>query len=159
MQDSGFISFRCFMDELICSEFKLGRRLLGRLPHGKDLITSIENFCRASDIRTATFSVIGAVSSATIGVYDQKQHVFVTFTENAAMEIVNCIGNISLKDKTPVIQSHIALADEHGKIIGGHLFSETILFAGEIDLQEMTGKPLERVYDDNTGLMLWNLEN
>ncbi len=29
------------MDELICSEFKLGRRLLGRLPHGKDLITSI----------------------------------------------------------------------------------------------------------------------
>ena len=36
------------MDELICSEFKLGRRFLGRLPHGKDLITSIENFCKAS---------------------------------------------------------------------------------------------------------------
>ena len=146
------------MDELICSEFKLGRRLLGRLPHEKDLITSIEDFCRASDIRTATFSVIGTVLSATIGVYDQKQHVYVTFTENAFMEIVTCIGNVSLKDKSPVIQSPIVLADEHGKIIGGHLFSETILFAGEINLQEMTGEPLERVYDDNTGLMLWNLE-
>ena len=146
------------MDELICSEFKLGRRLLGRLPHGKDLIRSIESFCAASDIQTATFSVVGAVSSVTIGVYDQKQHVYVTFTENANMEIVNCIGNVSLKDKAPVIQSHIALADEHGKIIGGRLFSETILYAGEIDLQEMTGKPLERVYDNNTGLMLWNLE-
>ena len=147
------------MDELICSEFKLGRRLLGRLPHGKDMITSIENFCIASDIQTATFSVIGAVSSATIGVYDQKQHVYVTFTESAAMEIVNCIGNVSLKDKIPVIKSHIVLADEHGKIIGGRLFSETILFTGEIDLQEMIGEPLERVYDDKTGLRLWNLES
>ena len=147
------------MDELICSEFKLGRRLLGRLPHGKDLITSIENFCIASDIQTATFSVNGAVSSATIGVYDQKQHVYVTFTEDASMEIVICVGNVSLKDKTPVIQSHIVLADEHGKIIGGRLFSETILFSGEIDLQEMTGKSLERIYDDKTGLMLWNLES
>ena len=147
------------MDELICSEFKLGRRLLGRLPLGKDLITSIEDFCIASDIQTATFSVIGAVSSATIGVYDQKQHVYVTFTENAAMEIVNCIGNVSLKDKTPVIKSHIVLADEHGKIMGGRLFSKTILFTGEIDLQEMTGEPLERVYDGKTGLRLWNIES
>jgi predicted DNA-binding protein with PD1-like motif len=147
------------MNELICSEFKLGRHFLGRLPHGKDLITSIEDFCTASNIRMATFSVVGAVSSATIGVYDQKQHVYVTFTENTTMEIVNCIGNISLKDKTPVIQSHVVLADEHGKINGGRLFSETILFAGEIDLQEMTGKPLERVYDNKTGLMLWNFKS
>ena len=147
------------MDELICSEFNLGRRLLGRLPHGKDMITSIEDVCIASDIQTATFSVIGAVSSATLGVYDQKQHVYVTFTESAAMEIVNCIGNVSLKDKIQVIKSHIVLADEHGKIIGGRLFSETILFTGEIDLQEMIGEPLERVYDDKTGLRLWNLES
>lgn len=147
------------MDEPTCSEFKLGRRLIGRLPHGKDLIRSIEDVCTASNIQTATFFVIGAVSSATIGVYDQKQHVYVTFTKNKTMEIVNCIGNVSLKDKIPAIHSHIVLADEHGKIIGGHLFSETILFAGEIDLQEMTGKPLERVYDNKTGLMLWNFES
>jgi len=147
------------MNELICSEFKLGRHFLGRLPHGRDLITSIEDFCTASNIRMATFSVVGVVSSATIGVYDQKQHVYVTFTENTTMEIVNCIGNVSLKDKTPFIQSHVVLADEHGKISGGRLFSETILFAGEIDLQEMTGKPLERVYDNKTGLMLWNFKS
>lgn len=144
------------MDELVCSEFKLGRRLLGRLPHGKDLITSIENFCTASDIQTATFSVIGAVSSATIGAYDQKQQVYVTFTENMPMEVVTCIGNITLKDQVPVIHAHIVLGDEHGKIIGGHLFSETVLYAGEMDLQELIGKPLERVYDRTTGLFLWS---
>ena len=144
------------MDELVCSEFKLGRRLLGRLPHGKDLITSIENFCTASDIQTATFSVIGAVSSATIGAYDQKQQVYVTFTENMPMEVVTCIGNVTLKDQVPVIHAHIVLGDEHGKIIGGHLFSETVLYAGEMDLQELIGKPLERVYDRTTGLLLWS---
>ena len=45
----------------VCSEFKLGRRFLGRLPHGKDLIASIEDFCIESSIQMATFSVIGAV--------------------------------------------------------------------------------------------------
>ena len=147
------------MDELICSEFKIGRRLLGHLPHGKDLITSIENFCTASDIQTATFSVIGAVSSATIGVYDQKQQVYVTFTKNMAMEIVTCVGNVSLKDQTPLIHAHIVLGDEHGKLIGGHLFSETVLYAGEMDLQELIGKPLERGYDRTTGLFLWNVHH
>ena len=146
------------MDELICSEYQPGRRFLGRLPHGKDLITSIEDFCTASAIQMATFSVIGAVSSATVGAYDQKQHVYVTFTENAPLEILTCIGNVSLKDGAPAIHAHIVLGDEQGKITGGHLFSETILFAGEIDLQEFTGKPLKRVYDNTTGLMLWNLE-
>ena len=144
------------MDGLICSEFKPGRRLLGRLPHGKDLISSIEEFCTASGFKMATFSVIGAVSYATLGVYDQKQHVYVTFIENAPLEIINCTGNVSLADNIPVIRSHIVLADEHGKIIGGRLFSETILYDGEIDLQEMIGKPLERIYDDITGLMLWD---
>ena len=144
------------MDELVSSEFKLGRRLLGRLPHGKDLITSIENFCTASDIQAATFSVIGAVSSATIGAYDQKQQIYVTFTENVPMEVVTCVGNVTLKDQAPVIHAHIVLGDERGKIIGGHLFSETVLYAGEMDLQELIGKPLERVYDRTTGLFLWS---
>lgn len=39
--------------------------------------------------------------------------------------------------------------------MGEHLFSENILYAGEIVLQKLTGKPLERVYDDTIGLMLW----
>jgi len=143
------------MEEFSCSEFKQGRIFAGRLPHGGDLINSIEEFCNKASIRMAAFSVIGAVSSATIGAYDQKQQVYVTFKEDAALEIVSCIGNVSLKDGKPFIHAHILLADEQGKTIGGHLFSETIIYAGEINLQELTGKPMERTYDKETGLMLW----
>ena len=143
------------MTKLALSEFKPGRRFVCRLPHGKDLITSIEDFCIELSIQMATFSIIGAVSSVTFGAYDQKQQVYITFKEESQLEIVNCIGNVSLKDGGPVVHAHIVLGDKKGKTMGGHLFSETILFAVEIDLQELTGKPLERVYDDTTGLMLW----
>nr|MBC8363126.1 DNA-binding protein [Candidatus Desulfatibia profunda] len=145
------------MTKLICSQFKTGRRFVGRLPYGQDLIRSIEDFCKALSVQMATFSVIGAVSSVTLGAYDQKQQVFVTDHKEAPFEIVSCIGNISLKDGTPTVHAHIVLADLQGKIRGGHLFSETILFTGEIELLELTGKPLERTYDDTTGLMLWKV--
>jgi predicted DNA-binding protein with PD1-like motif len=144
------------MNQTVCAEFEPGRRFVGRLPHGKDLIASIEDFCMESGIQMATFSVIGAVSSATMGAYDQKQQVYVTFTENRPMEVITCVGNVSLKDQAPAIHAHIVLGDEHGKIIGGHLFSDTVLFAGEIDLQELVGNPMERVYDRTTGLFLWS---
>lgn len=147
------------MKKLSCSEFKRGRLFLGRLPHGEDLITSIEDFCKDASIQMATFSIIGAVSSVTIGSYDQKQQVYVTSMEKSPLEIINCTGNVSLKDGNPIIHAHIVLCDEQGKTIGGHLFSETIIFAGEIELQELKGTPMERSYDNTTGLMLWKASN
>ena len=143
------------MPNLACSEFKSGRRFVGRLPHGEDLIKAIEAFCGETAVSMATFSAIGAVTSVTLGAYDQKQQVYVTYTKETPLEIVNCTGNISLKDGNPTVHAHILLADMHGKTIGGHLFSETIIYAGEIDMLELAGKPLERAYDTTTGLMLW----
>jgi predicted DNA-binding protein with PD1-like motif len=142
---------------LSCSEFKPGRFFLGKFPFGKDLIASVEDFCKEASIQTAVFSVLGSVSSATLGCYDQKQQVYVTFNEEAPLEITACIGNVTIKDGSPFVHAHIVLSDEKGKIIGGHLFSETIIFAGEISLQELKGKPFERAYDNKSGLMLWNL--
>ena len=104
----------------------------------------------------AGFFVVGSVSSATFGSYDQKQLVYVTTTEETDLDIVVCTGNVSMQNGTPVAEAHIVLGDKQGNITGGRLFSETIIFAGEIDLQELIGKPLERVYDDTTGLMLWS---
>jgi hypothetical protein len=124
-----------------------------------DLITSITDFCIESSVRMATFSVIGSVSSVTMGAYDQKQQVYVTSIQEAHLEVVTCMGNVSLMDGEPVVHAHIVLGDLQGKTTGGHLFSETILYAGEIDLQELTGKSMERAHDDTTGLMLWNVSN
>ena len=144
------------MEKLTCTEFKPGRLFMGRLPHGQDLIAAIENFCQEASLQMATFSLIGAVTSFTIGAYDQKQQVYITATEKAAFEIVTCTGNISLMDGKPFVHAHIVLGDPEGRLVGGHLFSETVIYAGEISLQELAGKPLERAHDQTTGLSLWD---
>ena len=104
----------------------------------------------------ASFSAIGAVSFATLGTYDQKQQVYATYTVEGPFEIISCIGNVSLKEAKPFIHAHVLLSDEQEKCVGGHLFSETTIFACELHLQEFDGKPMERNYDPVTGLMLWN---
>jgi uncharacterized protein len=138
------------------TEFKSGRCLVGRLPHGRDLLKSIEKICEAYSINMATFTLIGAVSTATFGAYDQTQQVYVTVKEEKPLEIVSCTGNISLKEGNPFVHAHIILGDDQGKTLGGHLFSETLVYAGEIHIQELKGAPLKRSYDETTGLMLWN---
>ena len=143
------------MTKLDCVEFAPGRRFIGRLPHGRDLLTSIKEFCTNASIQTASFSFAGQVSAFTIGTYDQEQHVYITYAQEAPLEIVSGSGNVSLMDGDLQIHAHAVLADKQGKTIGGRLFSDTILFAGEIEIQELTGKPAERAYDPDTGLSLW----
>ena len=145
------------MKKMTGSEFQLGRFIVGRLPHGEDLISAIENFCASFSIQMATFSLTGAVSSYTIGTYDHTQHVYVTATEEANLEILTCTGNISPMNGSLLVHAHIVLGDKNGNTTGGRLFSETTIFAGEINLQELKGKPPERTYDEQTGLSLWKI--
>ncbi len=147
--------------ELLGREFAAGRQFLGRLPHGRDIIAAIEDFCIQQEILAGSFSLIGAVSAATMGAYDQQKQEYMSFKKEGNLEILSCLGNISLKDGQPFVHGHIALADESGQTTGGHLFSETTIFAGEIHLIELTGTPhcqsLERIQDEITGLMLWDM--
>lgn len=143
------------MKMLNLSEVKHGRRLVGPLMPGIDLISSVGNTCKKLSIQMACFSVWGAVTSFTIGTYDPTQQVFVTHCETAAREIVFCSGTVSIRGKQPSVDATIALSDDHGNITGGHLFSETIVLTGEIDIQEFIGRPYERVYDANSGRYGW----
>jgi predicted DNA-binding protein with PD1-like motif len=145
------------MDVIDHSTFEAGRCILGRLPYGKDLLWAIEDFCVQNSIQTGVFSIIGSVKSVTLGSFDQNQQVYVTCKKEEQLEIVNCAGNVSLRDGKVAVHAHAVLADINGQTIGGHIFSETIVFAGEIYLRELLGKPLEREYDNITGLPLWKL--
>src|SRR6056297_234544 len=106
------------METMTCREFTLGRWLMGRLPHGRDMVTAIEEYCTENDIQTAVFSAIGAVSSATLGAYDQKQQVYVTFKKTGNLEILSCLGNVSLKEGRPMAHAHVTLATEDGATVG-----------------------------------------
>jgi len=144
-------------DRMEASEFNRGRCLLGRLPHGKDLVAAVEDFCAEHSLDMAVFSIIGAVTSATLGAYDQKQQVYVTVQKREPLEIVHCTGNVSLKNGKPTVHAHGVFSDINCQTIGGHVFSETVVFAGEIYIQELLGTPMARTYEEQTGLFLWKM--
>ncbi len=145
-------------DRIATWGFEAGRIMLGRLPHGKDLLEAIEAFCADHCVEMGVFSIIGSVTSATLGSYDQNQQVYVTYKKEEALEIVHCTGNISLKGGKAAVHAHGVFADMDGNTIGGHVFSKTTVYAGEIYIKELLGRPLERVYDNDTGLFLWKAE-
>jgi uncharacterized protein len=137
------------------SQYNAGRIFLGRLPSGEDIIRAVEDFCQKNTIKLAVFSVTGAVSLFTIGVFDQKQQVHVTSQHEFPSEIICCTGNIALHSENAYVQAQIILADQLGKTSGGRLFSDTLLFAGELQLIELLGPPPGREYDQASGRMLW----
>jgi uncharacterized protein len=137
------------------SQYNAGRIFIGRLTSREDIIRTVENFCRRHGIKLAAFSVTGAVSLFTIGVFDQKQQVHVTSRNEIPMEIISCTGNITLYGENAHVKAQIILADQLGKTSGGCLFSDTLLFDGELQLIELLGPPASRVYDQDSGRMLW----
>lgn len=133
-------------------EITPGRRLMGSLPANRDLVDTIVAFCRSQGIRQASFSVHGTVTQVTLGVFDPQQQVYVTAMESFAGEIVHCSGMISGDPAAPDVLARVAIADGAGNVIGGRLFSETLVLGAEIDIQEWLGPPMNRQTDPNTGL-------
>ena len=53
------------------------------------------------------------------------------------------------------MHAHATLAGHDGACVGGHVVPGCRIFACELILQELVGEPLERGYDEVTGLPLW----
>ncbi|MGV8074295.1 MAG: PPC domain-containing DNA-binding protein [Syntrophobacteraceae bacterium] len=133
-----------------------GRKVMGRLLKGDDLLTALENYCEKLDIRLGEVRAIGAVSSARIGYYDQASLKYEFHDLKKPMEILSLVGNISIKENKPFIHAHIILGDENGAALGGHLAEGATVFACEFVIQEfISSEPLVRKFDEETGLFLW----
>jgi predicted DNA-binding protein with PD1-like motif len=135
--------------------YSIKQTFMVRMPQGEDLLAAVAAVVRETGVRLGVFSVIGAVSAAAFGYYDQKRRQYQTIIRPGAFEIVTGSGNVTLKDGSPFVHAHILFADETGNSFGGHLMSDTFIFAAELCLQELEGEPLVRQHDDTTGLFLW----
>ncbi|AIS51440.1 hypothetical protein TKV_c02350 [Thermoanaerobacter kivui] len=52
---------------------------------------------------------------------------------------------------------HELVATAYGNAFGGHLMEGTIIFAAEFVISDYGDNKLEKVYDEKTGLQLWNI--
>ncbi len=128
---------------------------MGKLEYGDDLLTTITAICVERGIKLGRISAIGAVQKARVGYYDQKSQTYQFRDLNYPMEILNLVGNISIKDGDPFVHVHITLIDEHGEAHGGHLASGTVVFACELVIEGLSGPQFVRSLDGETGLPLW----
>jgi predicted DNA-binding protein with PD1-like motif len=138
-------------------EAQAGRAFVGRLATGSDLVAEVERFCEEQGIRSAWVSVVGAVSHAAFGYYEQDERRYLELSSEYHNEITAFTGNISMRDGRPFLHAHAAFASRDGDSVGGHVLPGCIVFVGEVTIREMAGVDLERVPDEITGLALWPL--
>lgn len=142
----------------VMEEVKQKEIFIGKLKHGADLLEELTAICKEKNIRLGRIEAIGAVQKAVIGYYhqDKREYEFISLDQH--LEILNLKGNISIKEGGPMVHAHVTLADAKGKAIGGHLAPGTIIFACECIIESYDGAVLERAFDEETGLPLWELE-
>ena len=142
---------------MLIRDFRQGRCLMARLDHVTDIIGQITDLAEEKEIKTGFLSVIGALCRAELGYYDQVSQKYGEIQIGEPVELVTCLGNVSLRNGRPFVHAHAALSDRAGRVYGGHLNSGTV-FAAELYMQELLGLNLERVPDSITGLNLWGEE-
>jgi predicted DNA-binding protein with PD1-like motif len=138
-------------------EAHTGRTFVGRLATGTDLVAEVERFCTELDIRSAWVSVIGAVSHAAFGYYEQNEQRYLELSSDSHHEITSFTGNVSMRDGKPFLHAHAGFASRDGAAVGGHVLPGCTVFVGEVTIREMSDVELERVPDEITGLALWPL--
>ncbi len=138
-------------------ETKSKRTIIAKIEPNEDLIDSIINLVKKYDIKFGVINCIGALKKFTIGFYDinSKNYKLKTFEEY--VELISCIGNLSYKDKEPIIHLHVSLGRSDFSVIGGHLSQPSIIsVTGEVKIFEIDQK-LFRAEDSQFNLSLLNL--
>jgi len=131
------------------------RTITGQLPFGADLYDGVSEIVRKENIRFGRVQAIGATTHAVVAYYDQKLKNYMPLEFDGGMEILNCAGNISIRDGKPFLHIHLILGDRDGKVFGGHVLPGTKIFALEVFIDEYDGEEFIREKDDRTGLFLW----
>lgn len=136
-------------------EYRRGRRVVARLPHDGDLLEEIRAVAEAHGIQAAELRAIGALKTARLAFYDQSSHEYGELVVDAPVELVGLLGNVTRKDGATFVHAHATLAGHDGACVGGHVNPGCVVFACELVLQELVGDPLDREFDEVTGLALW----
>jgi hypothetical protein len=137
-------------------EAKTGKVVFARLFEDEDLLEAITQAAEESQIEAGFFVLIGTLKKATMGFFEKGRYQPIEMAE--PLEIVSCLGNVSVKDNKPFVHAHIAVSNRRGKVFGGHVLPGCVIAAtGELMLFEAMDIDLQRKPDKKTKLHLWSM--
>lgn len=97
------------------------------LAHGDEVMTALNDFADAEQVTAASFSAIGAVSSAEVGWFDFGKRQYKAMRHDDQLEVLSLIGDIGLNaEGKPAVHAHATLGRESGRAFGGHLIAATV---------------------------------
>jgi len=137
-------------------ESKPGKVVLARLYEDEDLLESITQQAKKSQMKTGFFILIGTLKRAKLGFY--REGLYSPIELAGPLEITSCVGNVSIKEREPFVHAHISVSNEKGEVFGGHVLPGCLIAAtGELVLIETRGINLQRKLDQETRLDLWDM--
>jgi uncharacterized protein len=119
-----------------------------RLHDGDELYEGIERFVNEKGIR-AGFLTGGAAGLSALNVrLASTPEQPSLLTREGRFEVVSLIGTTAVG----ALHIHIAVADEHGRVIGGHLMptGNPVRLSAELGIVEGEGMTFSRVFDPDT---------
>jgi uncharacterized protein len=136
-----------------------GRKVMGHLPMGCDLLKELVTKCRDLDIRLGEIRGIGALSKTRIAFFDQTTRMYEIINFKYDLEILSMLGNISIVGEKPIVHVRVILSDGKGNSFGGQIAKGCEVYGCEYVIEEYKSeKRFERSYDEDTGLMLWSTD-
>ncbi|MDR3214730.1 MAG: DNA-binding protein [Bacilli bacterium] len=116
-----------------------------RLVYGDDLLLKIDEYVKTNNIKAGVIlCAVGCVNEISIRLANGKTNLH----KKKSYEIISLIGSVSINGS----HLHIALADEDGLVIGGHLNGGCLINTTcEICLLELEDYEFNRTYDIQTG--------
>jgi predicted DNA-binding protein with PD1-like motif len=133
---------------------KISGVIVERFDTGDDFLEALNALVLRNEVSAGSFTAIGAVQKATVGCFLGSGKYSNTSLQGP-LEIVSCLGNVSIKEGVPSVHAHITLSDKEGKTYGGHLMPGTTVGATiELTLHSYGHMGLTRKFDPSTKLFL-----
>jgi predicted DNA-binding protein with PD1-like motif len=142
-----------------------GRRIIGRILPGTDLIQGIEAICLQNNVGFGIIvSIIGSLQKAefTYPVPDITNKMGIRYCDPVKIEgpidLLSCQGVVGrTEDGETSIHIHAVICDANMRVYGGHFLAKgnPILGTGEILIQECNDAKIVREHDEETEFMMF----
>ena len=130
-------------------------KILLSISKGEYVNNSLLQTAKENNIIFGWINGIGAIFDPEVGYWDIQNKRYVKKIIKGEFEITSLIGNITHKEGSLFVHSHITFTDTDFKAYGGHLFDCKIAAAGEFIIFKGQER-INRSYSNEVGLHLWD---
>jgi len=133
-----------------------GRQVLIRMDPGEEMIETLTRWARSNGSPSATITGLGAVRDVSLGFFDLKKRRYAEIPVPREVEIVSLDGSLATMEGEPHVHLHVVVSSSGGSCVAGHLFKAVVSITAELHLTVLD-KPIHRIRDPETGVLLWDL--